>query len=113
MKSLLLSVTILFTFSFTAFAQKAELQNFPLSLVRLLNSPFKQAQESDLKYMMSLDPDRLLSPYLREAGIEPKAKSYGNWENTGLDGHIGGHYLSALSNMYAATGDKQVLERLN
>ena len=66
-----------------------------------------------MKYMLALDPDRLLAPYLREAGIETKATNYGNWEGTGLDGHIGGHYLSALSNMYAATGNKQLLQRLN
>ncbi len=91
----------------------SQLQNFPLSSVRLLESPFKEAQETDLKYMLALDPDRLLAPFLREAGIEPKAKSYGNWEGSGLDGHIGGHYLSALSNMYASTGNKEVLQRLN
>ena len=63
--------------------------------------------------MMALDPDKLLAPYLREAGLAPKAESYGNWENTGLDGHIGGHYLSALSLMYASTGDHKALERLD
>ncbi|MDB5249590.1 MAG: acetyl-CoA carboxylase [Segetibacter sp.] len=93
--------------------KKNEMKTFPLSSVRLLNSPFKQAQETDLKYMMALNADRLLAPFLREAGIEPKAKGYGNWEGTGLDGHIGGHYISALSNMYAATGSKEVGDRLN
>jgi len=97
----------------SGFSQIDSLQAFPLSSVRLSNSPFKHAQETDLNYMMQLDPDRLLYPYLREANIETQAKSYGSWENTGLDGHIGGHYLSALSNMYAATGDKKVLQRLN
>ena len=38
-----------------------------------------------------LDADRLLAPYFREAGLETKAINYPNWENTGLDGHIGGH----------------------
>jgi uncharacterized protein len=79
----------------------------------LLNGPLREAQETDLRYILSLDADRLLAPFLREAGLEPLAKSYGNWENTGLDGHIGGHYLSALANMYAATGNRQVLQRLN
>ncbi len=60
-----------------------------------------------------MNPDRLLAPFLREAGLTPKAPSYTNWENTGLDGHIGGHYLSALSMMYAATGDTAVYNRLN
>ncbi len=97
----------------TVYGQKTTLQSFPLSSVRLLNSPFKEAQQTDMKYILSLDPDRLLFPYLREAGIESNAKSYGNWENTGLDGHIGGHYLSALSEMYAATGNQLIKERLD
>ncbi|MBZ4192202.1 glycoside hydrolase family 127 protein [Niabella beijingensis] len=85
---------------------------FPLSDVRLLESPFKRACQTDLNYILSLDPDRLLAPFLREAGLKPKAQSYGNWENTGLDGHIGGHYLSALSNMYAATHNAEARRRL-
>lgn len=113
MKRLFLSIVIISFLSAVAVTQPGQLQSFPLSSVHLLNSPFRQAQETDLKYMLALDPDRLLSLYLKEAGIEPKAKSYGNWEGTGLGGHIGGHYLSALSNMYAATNNKEVWERLN
>lgn len=86
---------------------------FPLQDVKLLDSPFLQAQQTDLHYILSLNPDRLLAPFLREAGLTPKAPSYTNWENTGLDGHIGGHYLSALSLMYAATGDTAIHHRLN
>jgi len=96
-----------------SYSQNTPLKTFPLSSVRLLDGPFKEAQQTDLKYILELEPDRLLSPFLHEAGIEPKAKSYGNWENTGLDGHIGGHYLSALSLMYASTGDKELNRRLN
>ena len=33
---------------------------FSLTQVRLLDGPFKQAMERDLKYMLSLDNDRLL-----------------------------------------------------
>lgn len=86
---------------------------FSLQDVKLLSSPFLQAQQTDLHYILALNPDRLLAPFLREAGLTPKAPSYTNWENTGLDGHIGGHYISALSMMYAATGDTAVYNRLN
>ncbi len=96
-----------------AFSQEKQLHTFPLSAVQLLESPFQQAQQTDMRYILALEPDRLLAPYLLEAGIEPKAKSYGNWENTGLDGHIGGHYLTALSLMYASTGNTQLQQRLN
>jgi DUF1680 family protein len=104
---------LLLLLSKDCFAQQSSLQTFPLSDVRLLNSPFKQAQETDKKYILSMDVDRLLAPFLKEAGIETKAISYPNWENSGLDGHIGGHYISALANMYAATGDAEILRRLN
>ncbi|GAB3458159.1 glycoside hydrolase family 127 protein [Massilia terrae] len=92
-------------------AQAAEL--FPLKDVRLGPSPFLDAQAADLNYILALDPDRLLAPFLREAGLQPKQPSYGNWESSGLDGHMGGHYMSALSLMYASTGDAEVLRRLN
>jgi len=94
-----------------AWAQAAEL--FPLADVRLKPGPFLDAQTTDLNYMMAMEPDRLLAPFLREAGLAPRKPSYGNWESTGLDGHMGGHYLSALALMHAATGDAEVLRRLN
>jgi len=94
-------------------ADKAPLRLFPLSAVRLTASPFLEAQQTDLRYIMALNPDRLLAPFLREAGLTPKEASYGNWESTGLDGHMGGHYLTALALMSAATGDEEVLKRLN
>ena len=85
------------------FGQSNKMLLFKLSDVRLLQSPFLSAEQTDLAYMLKLEPDRLLAPFLREAGLQPKAKSYGNWESTGLDGHTGGHYLTALAQMYAAT----------
>lgn len=42
-----------------------------------------------MKYILALDPDKPLAPFLREGGITPKAESYGNWEGSGLDVHIG------------------------
>jgi DUF1680 family protein len=94
-----------------AWAQAADL--FPLADVRLKPGPFLDAQSTDLNYLMGMEPDRLLAPFLREAGLEPRKPTYGNWESTGLDGHMGGHYLSALALMYASTGDTELLRRLN
>ena len=95
----------------TVQAQAADL--FPLRDVRLGAGPFLDAQTTDLNYLMALEPDRLLAPFLREAGLEPKQPSYGNWESSGLDGHMGGHYLSALALMVASTGDAGVRQRLD
>lgn len=114
MKTILITYLFLFCFLLIGKAQtQQEVSYFPLQDVKLLESPFLQAQQTDLHYIMTMEPDRLLAPFLREAGLTPKASSYTNWENTGLDGHIGGHYISALSMMYAATRDTAIYNRLN
>lgn len=94
-------------------AQSVSLSYFDLNRVKLLDSPFLEAMEVNKKYLLEMDVDRLLAPYMLEAGIDWKAERYGNWENTGLDGHIGGHYLSALAMLYAATGDEEVKARMD
>jgi DUF1680 family protein len=86
----------------------------PLSDVRLTGGPLKHAQDLDADYLLKLEPDRMLY-YLRErAGLTPKATNgYGGWDGKGrqLTGHIAGHYLSAVSYMFAATGDVRFKER--
>ena len=104
-----LSLVLLFTSCDT---EPNKLKTFPLDQVTLLDSPFLEAQQTDKKYILELDADRLLAPYLTEAGLEPKADNYGNWEDSGLNGHIGGHYLTALSLMYASTGDQKTFTKL-
>lgn len=90
-----------------------KIKTFPVSEVRLTTGVFKNAESLDKCYLLGLNPDRLLAPYMKETGLLPKAENYPNWENTGLDGHIGGHYLSALSYMYASTGDAEIKARLD
>jgi hypothetical protein len=85
----------------------------PLSGVRLLGGPLKQAQDADIRYLFELEPDRMLAYYRQNAGLAPKAKPYGGWDGGGrnLTGHIAGHYLSAISAMWAATGDRRFKDR--
>lgn len=80
-------------------------QFVPLTSVRLLAGPFADAVQANQKYLLALEPDRLLAPFFREAGLEARARSYGNWESIGLDGHTAGHYLSALATMIASGAD--------
>ncbi|MDQ1150265.1 DUF1680 family protein [Sphingobacterium zeae] len=84
--------------------------NFALADVKLLESPFKHAQDLNVTTLLHYDVDRLLAPFLKEAGLPPKAPSFDNWID--LDGHIGGHYLSALAIHYAATGNIQLKIRM-
>jgi DUF1680 family protein len=88
-------------------------ERFPLADVRLGAGPFRDAQDANLTYLLGLDPDRLVAPFRREAGLAPRKPSYGNWESSGLDGHMGGHYLSAMALMYASTGDAEIKRRLD
>jgi DUF1680 family protein len=94
-------------------AKIIQVRPLPLEAVRLTGGPLKHAQELDAEYLLDLQPDRMLA-YLRiRAALEPKAKGYGGWDGGGrqLTGHIAGHYLSAVSLMYAATGDARFKQR--
>ena len=82
---------------------------FPLGDVTLLDGPLKKACDLNIQTLLKYDVDRLLAPYLKEAGLEPKAKAYPNWD--GLDGHVGGHYLTAMA-MNAATGNEECRKRM-
>lgn len=82
---------------------------FNLSEVVLLDGPFKHARDLNIQTLLKYNVDRLLAPYLKEAGLSPKDSSYKNWE--GLDGHIGGHYLTAMA-INAATGNAECKKRM-
>ncbi len=88
---------------------------FAMSDVRLLDGPFRDAMLRDQKYLLSLEPDRLLHTFRLNVGLPSSAKPLGGWEepNCELRGHSLGHYLSALSLMYASTGDAVFKQRVD
>lgn len=105
-------------------------QHFDLSEVTLLDSPLRDAMELNDSLLLEYDADRLLTPFIRQAGLSDDESSeyYGwtdehpsftNWalESWSLEGHVGGHYLSALSIAYASSEDEtmkaQLKERLD
>jgi DUF1680 family protein len=85
----------------------------PLAAVRLTGGPLKHAQDLDARYLLQLEPDRMLAYYRERAGLPRRAEPYGGWDGGGrnLTGHICGHYLSAVSLMWAATGDARFKQR--
>lgn len=91
----------------------AKVKYFDLQDVRLLDSPFKNAMELNAAWMLDMDMDRLLSNFLTNADLKPKAEPYGSWEAMGIAGHTLGHYLTAVSQQYAATGDVRFKERVD
>ena len=88
-------------------------ETFPLRDVRILDGPFRDAQQRDLAYLLSLDPDRLLHTFRLNAGLPTAAKPYGGWEAPAVElrGHSLGHYLTACALMYEATGDERLKAR--
>jgi DUF1680 family protein len=94
-------------------AVPAAARPLPLSAVRLTGGPLKHAQDLDAEYLLKLEPDRMMAYFRTRSGLQPRAQGYGGWDGDGrnLTGHIAGHYLSAVSLMYAATGDPRFKER--
>ncbi len=91
--------------------EKLYRNEFPMGDVKLLDGPFKHAQDLNIHVLLEYDIDRLIAPFRKEAGLPEKAKLYPNW--AGLDGHVGGHYLSALAMNYASTGNAECKKRMD
>ena len=89
---------------------------FPLGAIRLTGGPLCAQQEQNRKYLLRLDPDRLLSRFRLEAGLKPKAEPYSGWESPknwlDLAGHILGFYMAGAAMTVEATGDEELKRRL-
>ncbi len=119
-----LSIIALASCSLCAHAQSEIYpSHFDINEVTLLDSPFKTAMDTNNRLLLQYDVDRLLTPYVRQSGLgattdtqsryykwEANHPSFDNWGNSSfnLDGHVGGHYLSALALAYAASSDETV-----
>ena len=100
-------------------------QHFDLSEVTLLDGLLKDAMVINDRLLLSYDADRLMAPFVRQAGLHnvasgkyygwlTKHPSFQNWglSNWSLEGHVGGHYLTALALGYAAATDLSVKSQL-
>ena len=110
MKRTAIAIALTLTVAFAQAQDKLYHNTFNLNQVELLDGPFKHAMDLNVKVLLEYDTDRLLAPFLKEAGLPKKAELFPNWE--GLDGHVGGHYVSALAIHYAATGNQECYDRL-
>ena len=93
-------------------------QHFDLNEVTLLDGPMKTMMEINDALLLKYDADRLMTPFIRQAGLskdqtskyygwETKHPSFSNWglSDWSLEGHVGGHYVTALALAYAASND--------
>ncbi|PSJ40672.1 glycoside hydrolase family 127 protein [Allosphingosinicella deserti] len=84
----------------------------PLSAVRLKPSPYADAVAANRRFLLALEPGRLLHNFHKSAGLAVQGALYGGWEARGIAGHSLGHYLSACSLLHAQTGDPAVRGRV-
>jgi DUF1680 family protein len=87
-------------------AARLRVQPFDLSRVRLRPGPFLDAMEVNRRFLLGLDPDRLLHTFRLTSGLPTAASPLGGWESPAneLRGHFTGHYLSACALLSASLG---------
>lgn len=88
---------------------------FDMSQVALLPSRFSENRDRTLAYLRFLDPDRMLHMFRVTAGIESSAQPLGGWDapDVRLRGHSMGHFLVALSQAYASTGEVEYRDKVD
>ncbi len=118
MKKLLVAVLSVLPFLNTKAQSQLYPQHFDLSEVTLLDGQHKEMMELNAKLLLDYDADRLMTPFIRQAGLSSvstskyynwvtKHPSFSNWglSDWSLEGHVGGHYVTALALAYAAMND--------
>ncbi|MCR5713311.1 MAG: glycoside hydrolase family 127 protein [Bacteroidales bacterium] len=90
---------------------------FNLNQVTLEDDLFRHAMVLNDSVLLAYDVDRLMTPYFRQAGDTLWAAQHPNFDNWGsgnfrLDGHVGGHYMSALALAWAASDDRAMKKAL-
>ena len=91
------------------------LTDFLMADVELLDEYTQNAFSLEVKYLKSLDAEKLLKGFCEIAGVESDATKYGGWETSAIQGHTLGHYLTAVSQAYATSGDeelKKIVDRI-
>lgn len=91
---------------------------FPLNQVTLQSgvAPFTGNRDRTYAYLLFLDNDRMLYNFRATAGLSTNgAAALGGWDapTVLLRGHSTGHYLKALAQAYAGSGDSQFLTKIN
>ena len=75
---------------------------YDLSCVDVTDSYLTNAEDKDIEYLLSLDPDRLVAGFRDTAGLSTLGKSrYAGWESSLIGGHTLGHYLTAVAQAVA------------
>ena len=88
------------------------MRDFPYGTVKIKDQYKSHAFDLELSYLYSLDPDKLMAGFLETSGLVPEKERYHGWEETEIQGHTLGHYMTAVAQAYGYTGNQELLERL-
>ena len=92
---------------------RKKLAHFSADSISVTDDFCKNSFSKEIEYLKSLNPDRLLAGFCETKGIRAKAEKYGGWESGDIRGHIMGHYLVAMSQIFESTADCEVLHTIN
>lgn len=117
-RTLLTSASLLFSISpamLRAATARRSVRAEPISSrhVTLKPSPFADAMAANRRYLLSLDPERLLHNFYLTAGLTAPAPIYRGWESESIAGHTMGHWMSAMSLTIANGGDPELVAVLD
>lgn len=87
-----------------------KLEDINMQNVMLLDSYEQNAFNLEIKYLKSLNADKFLKGFCEIAGVDLDAEKYGGWETSAIQGHTLGHYLTAVAQAYASSGDNSLKE---
>lgn len=78
-----------------------KIQEINTDRVYVEDTYMSNAFAKEIKYLLSIDDDKMLAGFRDTAGIDMKgATRYAGWESMLIGGHTMGHYLSALAQSY-------------
>lgn len=87
-----------------------KLQQFDMEQVKITDPYYVNAFDKEVEYLKSIDANRLLVGFKKAAGLSTSYSYYGGWENnTLIQGHTMGHYMSALAQAYKNTKSNATL----
>ncbi len=87
--------------------------DFRLNEVKVKDAYIKNALEKELNYLKAFDVNRLVAGFREVNKLRPKAERYPGWENTEIRGHSLGHYMTAVAQAVAQTGDEELSRKLS
>lgn len=86
--------------------------DFKMSEVKVVDTYIDNALQKELEYLKSFDADRLVAGFLEVNDMRPKKDKYNGWEVTEIRGHSLGHYMTAVAQAIAQTGDVELKQKL-